>query len=1019
MSRTRDKNPEDSDKTAEPEGVTNRVGVSSRSSENNVQQRQRLGSTFDSSSGGVFGRVATAQEKHSEATLRRQRMNNYSATVQTATLDGSSARRMLKTERFVLPELTVKDLLKPNEDPYSSSGNDVFGLTSNAVCYKGWAVLRPSMSDVVDPSSEQTDRPNREARTRTVFAERPSILTDRLENFKELYKSYEVGHTSHVSFHQNDEDSYDQLYDVIFDLYSTQERLHTHKHHDDSIEVPESYQRLFKNNSVPLTKHNVETFVHDVGVAVLEKETRARAHGVSHDRSASLSGDRHVDMRHPAASKSTANSPRHGYPRSHVDVTQERNLGKDAHAFYAHIGAHRPVQDAYSRRVKGVKGVKGVPGAHAQPWTPGRQGAIRVPIRDRAGKLHSLDKVRRNTLKGLRKRGPGNTFHGPSVSGTSGQQHPHISAEEAHLERSAMFPMWTTMHEPELVKRVADSMDRRTRTDFSPWTGLAEGPEFPPYMPYFLIHSKTAQRTQYRDLLTHSARRNTQWKKNTKSLSFNEGKPADGEAVILVPANRQLKDFQRDFYKRAQEAAIKRRSLRCRKRWFTGYRIVHTVLRIGQNMAERSAALEASPSTYVDIGDGVTATVDYGNGRSIDTEQFKRRKEISISSRVTDVLTSNPADRTLIQIEEARRELQKVEVFSEYPIDVQEHLIRRAFYVNISPKRIIVRRGHDPLYFYIIICGQAYAKDLEADPVTGEMRAKAAVFLKTGQSFGAAALISGQGHTTTVISRTNMQLLAINGEDYLEAFWYPSLRKELPPRLVYISKMNFMVNFPIHLIKEKLNICTMHHFRRNTVITHDSRKSRNLFIVKFGYCKVFRKLDWQELPMEDLLIFERKKVSHERKTSELIQDIVRQEIYIERESPYVNYYETRSPQGNTVRVPVTRVPRLTDKLQSLPLTLPAGKRQFVPLMLLREGEVFVSLGAEVIALNKDFYCRHAAKEAKEVSDKTFIYDDNFIKRRVRERVNRDVHLEEVLNHYFHKVTMATSELCRTTDVTMI
>ncbi|XP_070173150.1 uncharacterized protein [Littorina saxatilis] len=491
----------------------------------------------------------------------------------------------------------------------------------------------------------------------------------------------------------------------------------------------------------------------------------------------------------------------------------------------------------------------------------------------------------------------------------------------------------------------------------------------------------------------------------------------DGEAVIPVPANRHLKDFQRDFYKRALEAVTRRRSLRCRKRWLTGYRRVHTVLRICQNMAERSAALEALPSTYVDIGDGVTATVDYGNGRSIDTEQFKRRKEISISSRVTDVLTSNPADRTLIQIEEARRELQKVEVFSEYPIDVQEHLIRRAFYVNISPKRIIVRRGHDPLYFYIIICGQAYAKDLEADPVTGEMRAKAAVFLKTGQSFGAAALISGQGHTTTVISRTNMQLLAINGEDYLEAFWYPSLRKELPPRLVYISKMNFMENFPIHLIKEKLNICTMHHFRRNTVITHDSRKSRNLFIVKFGYCKVFRKLDWQELPMEDVLTLERK--SQERKTSELIQDIVRQEIYIERESPYVNYYETRSPQGNTVRVPVTRVPRLTDKLQSLPLTLPAGKRQFVPLMLLREGEVFVSLGAEVIALNKDFYCRHAAKEAKEVSDKTFIYDDNFIKRRVRERVNRDVHLEEVLNHYFHKVTMATSELCRTTDVTMI
>ncbi|KAL8585555.1 hypothetical protein ACOMHN_046215 [Nucella lapillus] len=74
--------------------------------------------------------------------------------------------------------------------------------------------------------------------------------------------------------------------------------------------------------------------------------------------------------------------------------------------------------------------------------------------------------------------------------------------------------------------------------------------------------------------------------------------------------------------------------------------------------------------------------------------------------------------------------------------------------------------------------------------------------------------------------------------------------------------------------------------------------------------------------------------------------------------------------------------------------------------------ILVSLGAEVIALNKDFYCRHAAKEAKEVAEKTFIYDDVFIQRRLRERVNRDVHLEEVLKHYFLKVAQVKSEMSK-------
>ena len=52
-------------------------------------------------------------------------------------------------------------------------------------------------------------------------------------------------------------------------------------------------------------------------------------------------------------------------------------------------------------------------------------------------------------------------------------------------------------------------------------------------------------------------------------------------------------------------------------------------------------------------------------------------------------------------------------------------------------------------------------------------------------------------------------------------------------------------------------------------------------------------------------------------------------------------HQMQTPAGKTVRVPVTKIPRITDKLQYMPLSLPSGPRLFVPLMLLREGEVFV------------------------------------------------------------------------------
>lgn len=64
----------------------------------------------------------------------------------------------------------------------------------------------------------------------------------------------------------------------------------------------------------------------------------------------------------------------------------------------------------------------------------------------------------------------------------------------------------------------------------------------------------------------------------------------------------------------------------------------------------------------------------------------------------------------------------------------------------------------------------------------------------------------------------------------------------------------------------------------------------------------------------------------------------------------------------------------------------------------------------MIALNKNLYCRHASPEAREVVEKTFIYNDEFIRRRVAAHVNRDVHLEEVLKHHFDSITYAHSEI---------
>ncbi|KAK7441051.1 hypothetical protein BaRGS_00040589, partial [Batillaria attramentaria] len=193
-----------------------------------------------------------------------------------------------------------------------------------------------------------------------------------------------------------------------------------------------------------------------------------------------------------------------------------------------------------------------------------------------------------------------------------------------------------------------------------------------------------------------------------------------------------------------------------------------------------------------------------------------------------------------------------------------------------------------------------------------------------------------------------------------------------------------------------------------------------------GYCKVFRKLDWKDKDYDtsiaespwlwdqlgaggnsiggdagalvDLLPeADRKKASPNRDTQ-----------YLELASEHVQYIEKRTPQGNRVMFPLTKPITIRDLTEPRTLRLPPGKRKFIPIHTLRETDVFVSLGAECIALHKGLFCRHASRWTQEVvQHKAFIYNDDTLRRRLSENVNRDVHLEAVLDNYFRKLDLGS------------
>ncbi|KAL8585559.1 hypothetical protein ACOMHN_046219 [Nucella lapillus] len=220
----------------------------------------------------------------------------------------------------------------------------------------------------------------------------------------------------------------------------------------------------------------------------------------------------------------------------------------------------------------------------------------------------------------------------------------------------------------------------------------------------------------------------------------------EGDETLGFTMDREFKDFQRDFYRRLEEAAIKRKSLR-----------------------------------------------------------------ISISPDVTETLTSNPPDRTLLQLEENQSSTPGVCYRGSRPSPplMKSHIspCSKDRHVDPVPPRrlpqslafnrpdgsykkfrcfrntLLMSRNRSCDERFIL----PYMKEHVFDEERGKMVAKAAAFIKTGDTFGSYSLIHGVERQASVISRTNMQLLAIHGDDYLDLIFRRALSDELPPHIQYLS----------------------------------------------------------------------------------------------------------------------------------------------------------------------------------------------------------------------------------------
>ncbi|XP_071960143.1 uncharacterized protein [Antedon mediterranea] len=223
-----------------------------------------------------------------------------------------------------------------------------------------------------------------------------------------------------------------------------------------------------------------------------------------------------------------------------------------------------------------------------------------------------------------------------------------------------------------------------------------------------------------------------------------------------------------------------------------------------------------------------------------DVSKFKANKEYRISSDTKAVMKLHPHERTDDDINVIQRTLLDLRSFAEYPVKMQVKVAKVGWLQTFNPKRVVVREGHPPQYFYFLISGSILITSTNDSYTDGS---KSISVLKRGSSFGDLAILQNAKRTFTATASEKVELFCISKKDFISIFMAGGEKKLQDPELLkFIRNLEFLKNWPIELLEDHPEKCMFNYFKQGTLLVEDSSSNDKIFIVKSGSCTVLKKL---------------------------------------------------------------------------------------------------------------------------------------------------------------------------------
>lgn len=273
---------------------------------------------------------------------------------------------------------------------------------------------------------------------------------------------------------------------------------------------------------------------------------------------------------------------------------------------------------------------------------------------------------------------------------------------------------------------------------------------------------------------------------------------------------------------------------------------------------------------------------------NFDVDFFKPTQRLNsrLDEEIKQILSIDNKSRSKADIEHliyTFKKMPHMKCINDLLPESQRKFFRLAWLEEYKPRRIIVSQDRRPECFYIIVHGSL----VSTYRPKSERKSHTVCFLDKGMTFGDLALLSDSMHTSSVTTREEVQLLAVNKQDFFDIFVNASKdssnsnslmaftasmklisqeeiqqdseinsakankNSALMENVEFLKEISFLNSWPLGVFMEKPKLLKQCRFPKGKIISFDTSVSKYIYVIKSGSLSVWIKVKAFEQPESD------------------------------------------------------------------------------------------------------------------------------------------------------------------------